>query len=532
MRQQGLGSAHPLIGVGLRPPHYPAFLTEAPPVGWLEVHSENYFAEHSQARAILRVLAERYPISLHGVGMSLGSHDPLDCHHLAQLKQLADEIGPVRISEHLSWSSVAGRYYNDLLPLPYTGEALVHFCGKVSQVQEALGRPILIENPSSYLLAAHGEWSEWDFLAEVQRRTGCGLLLDLNNLYVSAHNHGFDSQTYLAALDPATVGEIHLAGYTEKQLGSARIFIDTHSAPVVEPVWALYRDFVRHHPVATLIEWDLDIPPCRCCWGRPTRLPPSWRCIMSALLEWQLGMARALQGEGDEVVASLLPGPVPAAARLQIYRNHLILSLSEALEATYPAVRAMVGEEFFAAAARAFVQATPLTQGCLMNYGAGFADLLVALPTTAALPWLGPLADFEWQRDRVALLARDERRLTPAALAALATADLDLCRLELAGDLRLLHYPCPVPDLWALALEQGAPPADLMAPCWLLLRKGKAQEVQGQPLAPELWQLLSAIDRGESLGSLATQAHFLGHLSELVAEGWVVGWHAFTRRMS
>ncbi|MEW7864982.1 MNIO family bufferin maturase [Aeromonas diversa] len=252
---------HPLIGIGWRPPHYQALLTERPPLGWIEVHSENYFNPHGEARAWLRQAACHYPISLHGVGMSLGSADPLDGQHLRQLRQLVDEMKPIRLSEHLSWSSVDGRFFNDLLPMPYTRAALAHFADKVSAVQDALGRRLLIENPSSYLMFAAAELTEWEFLARLQRQTDCGLLLDLNNLYVSAHNHGFDPEVYLAALDPGSVEEIHLAGYSEKQLPGGSIYIDTHSAPVVDGVWQLYRQWVAHHPVLTLIEWDLDIPP-------------------------------------------------------------------------------------------------------------------------------------------------------------------------------------------------------------------------------------------------------------------------------
>ncbi|MGL5504348.1 MAG: DUF692 domain-containing protein, partial [Aeromonas veronii] len=169
-------------------------------------------------------------------------------------------IKPVRISEHLSWGSIGGRYFNDLLPVPYTRASLRNMSDKIQQVQQTLGCRMLIENPSSYLQLP-GEMSEWEFLAELQQRSECGILLDLNNLYVSAFNHGFSCDEYLAAIDLATVGEIHLAGYTEKQLPEGSLYIDTHSAPVVEPVWELYRQICRKQAIPTLIEWDLEIPP-------------------------------------------------------------------------------------------------------------------------------------------------------------------------------------------------------------------------------------------------------------------------------
>lgn len=254
-----------MVGLGLRSPHIHQFISDQPEIGWLEIHSENFFSTHSVARQQLRDIASLYPVSCHGVGMSLGSADKLDQQHLTQLKQLVDEVDPIAVSEHLSWSSVNGQYFNDLLPLPYTEEALNHFCLKVEQVQEALNRQLLIENPSSYLSFNHSVMPEWTFLSAVQKRTGCGLLLDLNNIYVSSFNHDFDCQVYLDAIDPQSVKEIHLAGFTVRQLEQGDVWIDTHSRSVSEPVWQLYRQWVHQHlsqlgNIFTLIEWDLDIP--------------------------------------------------------------------------------------------------------------------------------------------------------------------------------------------------------------------------------------------------------------------------------
>lgn len=251
---------NPLIGIGLRPPHYDEIRQTLPGVGWLEVHSENYFERHGKGFEVLAELAGHYPVSLHGVGMSLGSADPLDPAHLRQLAALVAAISPVRVSEHLSWGSIGGRYFNDLLPMPYTREALSHMSDKIERVQQALGRQLLIENPSSYLQLP-GEMGEAEFLAELARRSGCGVLLDLNNLYVSSVNHGLDCADYLATIDLGTVGEIHLAGFTDKALPQGHLYIDTHSAPVAEPVWALYRQVCGLSAIPTLIEWDLEIPP-------------------------------------------------------------------------------------------------------------------------------------------------------------------------------------------------------------------------------------------------------------------------------
>lgn len=251
----------PWVGVGLREPHHDYFLEQTPDMGWLEVHSENFFLPHASATEALRTLRRRYPVSCHGVGLSLGSVDPVNPLHLSRLKTLVDDIDPLFVSDHLSWSSVDNTYFNDLLPLPYTEEALDVFCRNVEVTQDYLGRQILVENPSSYLSFAHSSIPEWEFLSEVARRTGCGLLLDLNNIYVSAFNHGFDTDTYLAAINPDWVQEIHLAGFTKKTLDEGEIWIDTHSQPVSEPVWDLYRQWITNHGAChTLIEWDRDIP--------------------------------------------------------------------------------------------------------------------------------------------------------------------------------------------------------------------------------------------------------------------------------
>ncbi len=252
---------HPYTGVGLRSPHLDYFSTQKPQLGWLEIHSENYFQPYSTARQTLRRLADDYQISCHGIGLSLGSVERPNQNHLKQLKHLVDELQPFLVSDHLSWSENGGHYFNDLLPLPYTEEALKVFCRNVDEVQNYLQRPMLIENPSSYLKFNHSTISEWEFLSEVQRRTECRLLLDLNNVYVSAFNHGFDTETYLSAIPADAVDEIHLAGFTIKQLEQGEIWIDTHSKPVCDEVWLLFDTWLAQHGARhTLIEWDLDIP--------------------------------------------------------------------------------------------------------------------------------------------------------------------------------------------------------------------------------------------------------------------------------
>ncbi len=249
------------VGIGLRAPHYRAILESRPAVGWLEAHSENYFGDGGPPLDYLERIRAHYPLSLHGVGLSLGSTDPLDRAHLGRLKRLIERFEPGLVSEHLSWSSAGGVHSNDLLPLPYTEEALVHFVRRVDQAQTSLKRRLLIENPSSYLRYRHSTMPEPEFLTEVARRSGCGILLDVNNIYVSASNLGFDARDYLHAIPGALVGEIHLAGYAVKRYPEGRVLIDDHGSRVRSAVWELYREAVRRcGRVPTLVEWDSELP--------------------------------------------------------------------------------------------------------------------------------------------------------------------------------------------------------------------------------------------------------------------------------
>lgn len=248
-------------GIGLRPPHFRRVLAERPPVPWFEVHSENFFCAGGEMLHMLQDVRRDYPLSLHGVGLSLGSSDRLHQEHLAKLKTLVQHVQPALVSEHLCWGAVGPRHLNDLLPLPYTEEALDLMVEHVSRAQEYLGRELLMENVSTYLSFTHSTIPEWEFVAGLSRRSGCGLLLDVNNIHVNSVNHGFDPHAYIHAIPAAAVREIHLAGFTAKPGLGAPLLIDTHSRPVSDEVWALYREALAHvGAVATLIEWDQDIP--------------------------------------------------------------------------------------------------------------------------------------------------------------------------------------------------------------------------------------------------------------------------------
>ncbi len=244
-------------GVGLRRDHFERVLSAPTSVDWFEALSENFMVEGGRPLDVLTRLRQRYPIVLHGVSLSIGSVDPLDEAYLDRLDALATRYEPAWVSDHLCWTGVGGRNAHDLLPLPYTQEALEHVVGRVQHVQERLRRPIALENVSSYVAYRQSALTEWEFLAEVARRSGCGILLDINNIYVSARNHRFDARAYVEGIPPASVWQFHLAGHSDK----GPYLLDTHDHPVVDPVWDLYRQAVRRFgAVSSLIEWDDRIP--------------------------------------------------------------------------------------------------------------------------------------------------------------------------------------------------------------------------------------------------------------------------------
>lgn len=249
-------------GVGYKPQHFSQILDNPGSVGWLEIHAENYMGDGGRPLAQLRHLAERFPISVHGVGLSIGVEGPLDCDHLTRLKHLMGWLNPASFSEHLAWSTHDSHFLNDLLPLPYTDASLTRVSDHILQVQDTVGRRMLLENPSSYLAFDESTWSEPDFLAEIVQRTGCGLLLDVNNVFVSATNLGYAPQEYIDAFPLSAVGEIHLGGHDEDRDDQGEpLLIDSHGREIADPVWALL-DYTlsKCGPKPVLVEWDNQVP--------------------------------------------------------------------------------------------------------------------------------------------------------------------------------------------------------------------------------------------------------------------------------
>ncbi len=246
------------LGVGLRSAHFRYLEEHEPDVDWFEVIPENFMDSGGRARHVLDWIAERYPVVVHGVSLSIGSTDPLDLDYLARVKRLAEEIGAVWVSDHVCWTGVAGINTHDLLPIPFTDETLAHLVRRIEMAQDFLGRPLVLENPTTYVTFTHSTLSEWEFLARMAEEADCGLLIDVNNVYISAANHDFDPLEYLAALPHDRVVQMHLAGHTD--LGTH--IVDTHDRPVADPVWELYRAAIEFTgPVSTLLEWDDRLPP-------------------------------------------------------------------------------------------------------------------------------------------------------------------------------------------------------------------------------------------------------------------------------
>ncbi len=274
-------------GLGFKPEHFDAIRQGGKTPGFFEVHAENYMGDGGMPHAMLGHLRQDHALSIHGVGLSIGGMRDLDRAHLDRLKRLCDRYEPESFSEHLAWSSHDCTFFNDLLPLPYTDETLARVAEHIDAVQTHLGRRLLLENPATYLIFRESTWDETDFLAEIVRRTGCGLLLDVNNVFVACANHGMDPRAYLEAFPLHAVGEIHLGGHSEREdEDGSQILIDSHDAPVIDPVWALYAETIeRIGPVATLIEWDNDVP--------------DWPVLLEEALKADRLLARALPAAAE-----------------------------------------------------------------------------------------------------------------------------------------------------------------------------------------------------------------------------------------
>ncbi|WLI90132.1 DUF692 family protein [Massilia sp. R2A-15] len=499
----------PGVGVGLRAAHYREFLEHRPRVGWLEVHTENYISQSGWDWHVLRQLRRDYPVSLHGVGLGLGSARGFSELHLERVRQLAERVEPFLVSEHLSWGAVHDRNLNDLLPITLDHAALNLLAERVDRVQHALGRTILLENVSSLVRFCDDAMSEAEFMAALARRTGCGLLLDVNNLYVNQCNHGEDAYAALATIAPGMVGEIHLAGH----LATPDAVIDHHGAAVAQPVWDLYRAaLARFGKVPTLIEWDTDIPPLDTLLGEVRKAEAiaagfgmragAQPASVAATGASRSDIAAHQQQFADALFSPDAAGPVIArlkggSERLAIYRGNLTSTWNKALSAAYPVLRELVGAEFFGGLTRAYGMAHPSDDADLNRFGATFAQFLEHCEHVAEYPYLPDMASLEWALHR-AHFAADATALGAADLG--TPEQLEAARFALHPACALIASNWAVVQLWQAHQEVGvAFPEQMAAPSYALVArpKWKAELV---PIGAAAHAALVTLAKGATFG--------------------------------
>lgn len=512
------------VGIGLRAPHYRQFLDQRPAADWLEVHTENYLDRSGWDWHVLQHVRRDYAVSLHGVGLGLGSARGFSESHLERVAALVRQVEPCLVSEHLCWGAVHDRQLNDLLPLALTRAALDLLCERIERVQHAVRRTILLENVSTYVRFADDAMSEAQFMDALARRTGCRLLLDVNNLYVNQCNHGEDALAAIAAIAPGSVGEIHLAGH----LVTPQAVIDHHGATVAPAVWDLYRAALqRFGQVPTLIEWDTDIPALDVLVGEAdkARAIAASYAVHDAVAP--VGMAALPAGSAESrplhvqqqdfsaaliepdtaapVLASLKAGP-HAQHRLALYRGNLTATWDKTLSNAYPVLRRLVGDEFFSALTRVYGMAHPSDSPDLNQFGAGFAAFLAQFEHVAGYPYLPDMARLEWALHR-GHYAADASGLSAAQLDAVGPAQLEQARLR-------LHPACVVQasrwdtaGLWQAHQGVGEvafPPAFHDGGHYMVVRPRWRCDVL--PLGAAAHAALAALAAGDTFGGALDQA--------------------------
>ncbi|WP_296708653.1 DUF692 family multinuclear iron-containing protein [Rhodoblastus sp.] len=503
------------VGAGLKPAHFAEILATRPDIGFFEIHAENYMNAGGPNHRWLAAIRERHAISVHGVGLSLGSTEKLDRDHLARLKQVVEGAEPALVSEHLAWCDFSGRVFPDLLPLPYDDSALRRVADKIDAVQQALGREILIENPATYLRFRGDALSEPQFLAELCAIAGCGLLLDVNNVHVSAINHGFDAEEYLDAFPLERVGEIHLAGHAETRDSQGAFLIDDHGGPVAEEVWALYRHVIsRAGPRPTLIEWDNNIPDWPVLLGETlkarraldaSRTPASHKTRVAAKGKaapanefWQDDFATALR-DPDAPVPALF-APCDAEARFAVYRNNTAVAEIGALKEQFPTVLQLVGDNAFSGLARAFARKIPPRSPILGDYGAEFPEFaaeFLSEQEAEETPYLPDVARLDWACLR-AQRAEEAEPCDVARLASLDPARIGVARARTHPALAVVASDWP---LLALRDPEARAIDDWRAETILVLRP--QAEARLIAISPGAAALLHACAKGATLAEAA-----------------------------
>lgn len=457
------GPAPARAGVGLRGTHHGEWLDRRPRCGWLELHAENYFAIGGALPALLETLRSDYPLSIHGVGLGLGSPDPLDPSHLAAWRRLVDRLEPAIISEHLCWGALEGEHFNDLLPLPLTEASLARLISRVSQWQDSLRRPVLIEHLASYVTFGESSLAEAQFLVELAHASGCGILLDLNNLVVNAHNHGGDPRVFVDTLPTRLVGEIHLAGHTHIERQGRRWHIDDHGSCVGEEVWALYRHTRSAlGPIPTLIEWDNALPSLDELLAEAAKA--------NAIIEASDDMDARSRSAEESFTATTRAASVsidrpsldvslrafattlrsaepPEDGGLAIYHHHRRANFSHSLALAFPVLERLVGEAFFRRLAADHQRRQPSRSGDLHPCGASLAATLREHWPEGEYAYLADIAALEWAWQH-AFVAADAEPTTAEDFAVIPAERWPALRFEFHPSLSLIESRWPIFSIW------------------------------------------------------------------------------------
>lgn len=506
---------------------------------WFEAISENYMDTGGRPLHILEKVRRHYPVALHGTSLSVGSIDPLHPGYLTRLKKLVERIDPFLVSDHLCWSAVQGEALHDLLPLPLTEEAIQHVVRRVDEIQEFLGRRILLENVSTYVTYRHSTLPEWEFLTQVVKRSGCGILLDLNNLYVNAVNHRFNSSDYLENIPGELVGQFHLAGHTD--MGS--FLFDTHSAPVIDPVWELYRKALGlWGPVSTLIEWDEAIPPYSRLAEEAERAraiyrefkekrdgSPRDRCVVEAqvsppepsvsLSEVQQWMKSRIQPFSQNLASSASDRPllnpqggVTGEERMEVYAKGYRARIRESLAEVYEGVHHVLGSERFDELSELYARRYPSHNYNLNYAGRHLPELLPHFSASRSLPFLSDLAKLEWLVWE-AFHSFDGAPLQPSQIQEIPMEEWENMKIVFQPSVRLITSDWPILDLWlARHRRAGEPPLDWVGRPQRVLVGRKEDQVRCELLDSNQYRLLEGLLAGKSLGQACEE------LAEVVGE--------------
>lgn len=522
----------PSIGIGLRAPHYRQFLDDRPQVDWLEVHTENFLDQSGFDWHVLQQLRRDYRFSLHGVGLGLGSARGFSERHLERVRSLVERVEPMLVSEHLCWGAVRDRHLNDLLPLALSDAMLDLLAARIGRVQDVLGRQLLLENVSTYVRFHADAMSEAEFMAQLVKRTGCALLLDVNNLYVNQCNHGEDAIAAIAAIAPGSVAEIHLAGH----LVTPDAVIDHHGAQVAPQVWRLYEvALARFGAVPSLIEWDTDIPSLDVLLGEAAAARALARAASAATphaytpagsvgsgAKPASGVAQLQDAFSDALFDAAHEPRVLAhiksdGARLALYRGNLTGTWDKVLSSAYPVIRALLGAEFFTPLARAYGIARPSNSADLNQFGDQFAHFLAGFEHVAQYPYLPDMARLEWALHR-AYYAPDAAALTAPALAALAPEQFEHARFSLHPAATLIQSPWAVLPLWFAHQDDsgtGFPHDMAVASCGVVARPMFRPIVTA--LSDSAHAALATLDNGAAMGEALDAAFEIDDAFDIAA---------------